>query len=239
MGADTSGNTNHFAVNNLTAVDQSTDTCTNNFATLNPLSVSPAGTLTEGNTKILGNSGSESGNVNCTFAMTSGKWWFEAKVVGDQGSYPRLGAAPAELLGRLLNGNGGMAGQQAIGFQYESNGNKVVNTSSAGYGASFGANDIIGCALDLDNKNVYYYKNGAIQNSGTALASGSTHFGTGKYTMISCAVYPSGQGFFFNFGSPAYAISSGNADANGYGNFEYAVPSGYFAICTKNLAEYG
>ena len=239
MGADTSGNTNHFAVNNLTAVDQSTDTCTNNFATLNPLSVSPAGTLTEGSTKILGNSSSESGNVNCTFAMTSGKWWFEAKVVGDQGSYPRLGAAPAELLGRLLNGNGGMAGQQAIGFQYESNGNKVVNTSSAGYGASFGANDIIGCALDLDNKNVYYYKNGAIQNSGTALASGSTHFGTGKYTMISCAVYPSGQGFSFNFGNPAYAISSGNADANGYGNFEYAVPSGYFALCTKNLAEYG
>jgi len=239
IGADTSGNTHHFTVANLTAVDQSTDTCTNNFATMNPLSVSPAGTLTEGNTKILGNSGSESGNVNCTFAMTSGKWWFEAKVVGDQGSYPRLGAAPAELLGRLLNGNGGMAGQQAIGFQYESNGNKVVNTSSAGYGASFGANDIIGCALDLDNKNVYYYKNGAIQNSGTALASGSTHFGTGKYTMISCAVYPSGQGFSFNFGNPAYAISSGNADANGYGNFEYAVPSGYFALCSKNLAEYG
>ena len=37
MGADTSGNDNHFTVNNLTAIDQSTDTCTNNFATLNPL----------------------------------------------------------------------------------------------------------------------------------------------------------------------------------------------------------
>jgi hypothetical protein len=42
-----------------------------------------------------------------------------------------------------------------------------------------------------------------------------------------------------NFGNPAFAISSGNADANGYGNFEYAVPSGYYALCTKNLAEYG
>ena len=44
-----------------------------------------------------------------------------------------------------------------------------------------------------------------------------------------------------NFGNPAGAdtISSGNADANGYGNFEYAVPSGYYALCTKNLAEYG
>ena len=45
--------------------------------------------------------------------------------------------------------------------------------------------------------------------------------------------------FSFNFGSPAYSISSGNSDADGHGNFEYAVPSGYFALCTKNLAEYG
>ena len=43
-----------------------------------------------------------------------------------------------------------------------------------------------------------------------------------------------------NFGGcPAFAISSGNADADGYGNFEYAVPSGYFALCTKNLGAYG
>jgi hypothetical protein len=43
----------------------------------------------------------------------------------------------------------------------------------------------------------------------------------------------------FNFGSPSFAISSGNADENDHGNFEYAVPSGYFALNTKNLAEHG
>ena len=42
-----------------------------------------------------------------------------------------------------------------------------------------------------------------------------------------------------NFGSPMYSISSGNSDGNGYGNFEYSVPSGYYALNTKNLAEYG
>ena len=42
-----------------------------------------------------------------------------------------------------------------------------------------------------------------------------------------------------NFGSPSFAITSGNADANGYGNFEFAVPSGFFSLCSKNLAEYG
>ena len=43
-----------------------------------------------------------------------------------------------------------------------------------------------------------------------------------------------------NFGGySSVAISSGNADANGYGNFEYAPPSGYYAICSKNLSEFG
>jgi hypothetical protein len=41
----------------------------------------------------------------------------------------------------------------------------------------------------------------------------------------------------YNFGSPPYTISSGNTDGNGYGNFEYAVPSGYLSLCTKNLSE--
>ena len=48
-----------------------------------------------------------------------------------------------------------------------------------------------------------------------------------------------GRGTLFNFGNPAFAISSGNADGNGYGNFEYAVPSGFYSLCTKNLGEFG
>jgi hypothetical protein len=40
-----------------------------------------------------------------------------------------------------------------------------------------------------------------------------------------------------NFGNPPFAITTGNEDANGYGNFEYAVPPGYYALCTKNLAD--
>jgi len=39
-----------------------------------------------------------------------------------------------------------------------------------------------------------------------------------------------------NFGSPPFSISSGNADANGYGDFEFAVPSGYLALNTANIA---
>ena len=42
----------------------------------------------------------------------------------------------------------------------------------------------------------------------------------------------------YNFGNPAFSISSGNTDGK-YGNFEYAPPSGYYALCTKRLAEFG
>ena len=94
----------------------------------------------------------------------------------------------------------------------------------------------------MDNNAVYFSKNGTFQNSGDP-TSGASKTGaislptTGTYTFAetvisSCIVE-------CNFGSPAFSISSGNSDGNGYGNFEYAVPSGYYALNTKNLAEYG
>ena len=43
-----------------------------------------------------------------------------------------------------------------------------------------------------------------------------------------------------NFGNPPpdFSISSSNTDGK-YGNFEYAPPSGFYALCTKRLAEFG
>ena len=53
----------------------------------------------------------------------------------------------------------------------------------------------------------------------------------------------------FNFGNPPYvnAVHTGGsgyynqdrADANGYGNFQYEPPSGFYALCSQNLALYG
>jgi len=110
------------------------------------------------------------------------------------------------------------------------------------YGDSYGDGDIIGIALDMDNAKVYFSKNGTFQNSGDP-TSGAT--GTGALSLPTTGTYTftesvrSGGSVEANFGSPPYAISSGNTDGNGYGNFEYAVPSGYYALNTKNLAEYG
>ena len=59
------------------------------------------------------------------------------------------------------------------------------------------------------------------------------------YTGLSVGSGSDTSEMFFNFGNPPFAISSGNNDGNGYGNFEHAPPTGYLAWCTKNLGESG
>ena len=84
----------------------------------------------------------------------------------------------------------------------------------------------------MDDGVISFYKDGSAQ--------GDAYTGIPTTDFMMPAF--SGQAntdFSVNFGSPPYAITSGNADENGYGNFEFAVPSGYFALCTKNLAEHG
>jgi hypothetical protein len=80
LGDDTSGNTNDFTVNNLTSIDQTTDTPTNNFATLSPLWNSfNQGDLSEGNLKSSMTSGAYKTNL-ASFGVSQGKWYWEIKI---------------------------------------------------------------------------------------------------------------------------------------------------------------
>jgi len=211
LGDDTSGNGNDFTVNNLTSIDQSTDTCSNNFATMN--SLNNENTLSEGNLKIV--TGSNTGTAG-TMGFSSGKWYFEVKVDTAGGSYPFIGVVLQERY-PVSSVGGGTA-------RWVGNG-----------GLSDG--DIVGFAVDLDNNTFNAYINGSV------LTEPSSYINTSDGTIPAGDWIPAMSGvsstFSVNFGNPPYSISSGNADANGYGNFEYAVPSGYYAICTKNLAEFG
>jgi len=186
-----------------------------------------------------------------TIGMSTGKWYFESKVTAGSSGNPR------GLVGICYNphaideaGNymGSNSDPGSIAY-YAQNGDVYKAESAVYSGSDFDTGDTISCALDLDNQEIYFAKNGTWQNSGDP-TSGAT--GTGGVDTDDPA---DRSGFYFfgvgdpsqvygltmsvNFGSPAHAITSGNADANGYGNFEYAVPSGFYALCTKNLAEYG
>ena len=242
LGNDVSGNDNDFTVNNLTSIDQSTDTCSNNFCTLNPLGFTE-GTLSEGNLEIDQN-GSAGRFCASTFQVTKGKWYFEAKLL-NYGSEPR----PSIGIGRNEETYTGNASQGASSIVYGLENTSVFkgNTNVFTYDSSPASGDIYGVAFDLDNLKIYFHKNGTYANSGdpangtgnvTTLVSGT------DYSPITGALNTNSNSarnndWQFNFGSPMYSISSGNSDANGHGNFEYSVPSGFFSLCSKNLAEFG
>jgi hypothetical protein len=248
LGADVSGNGNNFTVNNLTSIDQSTDTCTNNFATLNPLVAQSTGTFSEGNCKNASSSSTNFGAVS-TMGVSSGKWYAEFKPVSATGNKKRLIGACGNI-----SGNGTafdaiyMYGLNTTGDSGSETVNTIVNTTETDVTSSYTGyfeNDIVGVALDMDNNKIYFSVNGTFENSSNPVT------GTGG---LSLGTSPPDGVFYFavmdvrnadvityeaNFGNPPFSISSGNSDGNGYGNFEYAVPSGYYSLNSKNLAEFG
>ena len=240
LGNDAVGD-NNWSVVNLAAIDQSTDTCTNNFATLNSLNVptSSAPTFSEGNLKSISANAKFGGSS--TIGLTSGKWYLEAKSIEDSTIRNTIGISGE--VSELARGNksptDGGATNSSVAYQAEG-GNKYINSTSSSYGATYGNGDIIGIAIDLDSgtKTVKFYKNNADQGAITIPTAVSSTT-DGAYFICHGSSGASPSTFEFNFGSPPYAISSGNADGDGFGNFEFAPPSGFFALCTKNLAEYG
>ena len=251
LGNDASGS-NNFTSAGLAAIDQSTDTCTNNFATLNPLALGNNpnayyAALSEGNLKLKGNATTNNGNAFSTMAFNSGKWYCEVKMVDvDNSLFPIVGViTEAEIVSANSPSNSGQIGTTIAGtVGYSPDGQKIVAGTESSYGNTFTNNDIIGIAIDCDNGAVYFSKNGTFQASGNPTSGSSRTNAAVTFTpstnyFFGASVYKDTNDIDFNFGSPPFAISSGNQDGNSYGNFEYAVPSGYFSLNTKNLAEYG
>ena len=192
-----------------------------------------------------------------TICVSTGKWYYEIKVISKTGTSPWLGLVvdDAPKAGIATNGGANSAGGtsfSAPSFAFQSNGVVSQGGSAGSTYTSFATGDIISFSIDMDNGACYIAKNGTYMNSGNP-ASGSSKTGaivTWTASSISgflpsFSVYGAASStgnwseISMNFGSPAFAISSGNTDGNGYGNFEYAVPSGYYSLNTKNLAEYG
>ena len=248
IGADTSGNDNHLTPANLAALDITEDTPTNNFATLNSVDhrVEDA-TLSEGNCKLVGANGNDGASTS-TIGVTSGKWYAEFKFLNNHKS--RVGII--DQTGHLANANNvndGVHYDFTGGYIYATlngTGNDTGdNSTSGGYDVTDGStNDILGVALDADNEKVLFTLNGTTLGQEGDGFTNLQRQNTGE-TFFFHVRDGSGSGddepqIVCNFGNPPpdFSISSGNTDGK-YGNFEYAPPSGFYALCTKRLAEFG
>ena len=246
LGNDASGGTDFTEVS-LAATDQSTDTCTNNFATMNPIAPANISSASDGNLKIL--QSSSGGSVISTFGFSSGKWYWEVKL-DSQVNYTQLAGVIKEskMESALLTSFNVGANDGGWGYFLQGNtdnGKAFHNNSASSVYTTMSAGNILSIAVDSDNGKIYFAVNGTYVNSGDpANGTGAvyTNLPTGENLFPAITNYV-GDGstatLLMNFGSPSFSISSGNSDANGYGNFEYSVPSGFYALNSKNLAEFG
>ena len=231
VGKDASGLSNNFTVNNLTSIDQSTDTCVENYDTLVPLMAGTSSlTYSEGNLKIVFGASGTWYFTTSTIGVTQGKWYCEVKIdaVGGETS---VGIIPMETVALQQNAASDYMGKESDSIGYVNNGQLYKTNSVQETTSSYTTNDIIGIAFNLDGNSIQFYKNGSSVGSAITLTSGLTYaVGVSGYNSSTQSV---------NFGNPSFSISSGNSDANGFGNFEYSVPSGYYALNTSNLNTYG
>ncbi len=236
LGDDESGNSNDFVENNIAAADQSTDTPTNNFCTWNPLWEYLYMPVFKEGATVAAYDNSTDENAKGNIGLTNGKWYWEAKPSGTIGSQ-FIGIATANTAYTI----GGQGLTQNYNMTIEPQGRYYsyagsLSESSAGQFTALTTSDTLGIALDMDSstQTIKYYANGSLILTRNLITEMQ-----GKTVFPFLQNYES-RTFNINFGGYTInSISSAASDANGYGTFEHAPPSGYYAICTKNLAEYG
>ena len=234
LGDDESGNGNDFAETGIAAINQVTDTPTNNFCTLSPLADSTS-ILSDGN--CVNNADTSQTTSKGSIAVSNGRWYTECKITTSN-QYPMLGIWSVETTAFQNPTDTSYPGQVTPSYGGYGNGSIYANGSNTGSQSfTWGNGNIIGIYLDLESstKTIKWYKDGS-SIATLDLATTTDAFVFGDYNSANALTAS------WNFGNPAFAISSGNTDANGYGNFEFSPTIGgvdYFAICTKNLAEHG
>ena len=264
LGADTvpGGNSNDYAASNIAAADQATDTPTNNFCTINtPFDPYVGGppTITEGATIMTAGSSGQQDSYG-TMPLFKGKWYFEFSVLNVGGLAIANMFGGVVKVNRLLqssynnaaNGHhshdgGWGGGVNAVG---------VHSGSGSGFSAVSGAavDVVVGVAVDMDNGKIWWASGGTYASSSGSVSNPvngtlpqfsnllTQYPGEPVVPAYNHYVHQATTKSAFNFGNPfdhAFTDIGTNSDANGYGSFAYTPPAGYYAICSKNLAEYG
>ena len=232
---DQSGNNNDWTSKNLTESDISVDSPTNNFATYNPLHAPSTGTFSEGNLKHA--AGGQVPNIS-SMAMSSGKWYAEFYCVS--GSYTRVGIANESSAG-IYGGNlGGTSGSWA---KINNSARLYHNNAGPSYGENWDAGDICMVAFDADAGKIWYGVNGVWDESGNpATAANPSHSSVTGTDFFFATTSGSGTlTYVANFGQDSSFASNktaqGYQDSNEIGDFYYTPPTGFLALCTKNLPD--
>ena len=241
-GTDTSGNSNTFTASGTPTLTQ--DNASNNFCTLTPL-IRMAITLNNGNTQVTDTDSSWYG-VGSTMGVSSGKWYWEYKLtrIGNYAQDGVMGGLPGNGYNDIYNT---YVGSKTAGVALNTGEGKIysADSSTTWFGSANSQGQIIGVALDLDNNKIYYSQNGVFGNSSNP-ATNTNGYALSATIIANKPLLPCSSinncTIDYNFGNGFFgttAVASSNADAAGHGLMEYAVPTGFYTLNTKNLNTYG
>ena len=236
---DQSGNNNDWTSNNLTESDVMVDSPTNNFPTWNSLSSSALPTLSEGNLK---NNGENNKTLNGTFGVSTGKWYWEVAVIDRSSIAPYIGVTKFSMendpdASPTLAATSGRSVYRFRSTPLYKNFTATAYANDSAHGLS--DNGILGLALDLDNGTLKYYVNNTLYHTDSTIPSD----GTTLYPLVT-QTNSGGSNWnktVANFGQDSsfsgLHVQKGNQDGNSIGDFYYAPPSGFLALCTSNLPD--
>ena len=243
LGADSSGNYNAFTPTNLAATDQMIDTPTNNWCTLNPL-IPPYNdptTFSEGNLKIVTGTNSLTNVMGTMSTGATGKWYAEFLML-DSNARQAVGATSdlnASASANYTSGNNlwTLSGSRDFMYAGQSGYWQINNTYDASYGDAFSNGDIIAIALNLDDQEVNFYRNNVAQGVESIPATAPNGYVIGLSNISSGYSMTVAANFGQDSSFAGEKTAQGNQDANELGDFYYAPPTGYLAVCTSNLPD--
>ena len=243
---------------------QVSDTCKNNFCTMDPnhsytvkrntgAYVATILNFTEGNLNVRnsGNGGLSPQMAGfSSFGMDSGKWYWELSnwenpanerygiSLGREQVFTQTGnGAAIECMLQVRGSNGQISsGGNHNGTDYEYLVSGTIDNTNAT--AITSSSDVVGLAFDRDNMAFYVYTNGTLTASITNITTSKTKVSTWFATKGNNSSSTS-SGQTYNFGqNPTFGgtITAGTyTDSNGKGLFKYQPPAGYLALCEDNL----
>ena len=251
---DYSGNNNNFTASGGT-LTLTQDNPSNVFCTLNIIDNGWTGgriNLANGSNNTMNTSGAGDYGLRGTLAAKKGKYYMEFKTNNSGDGANTLGIAPTDLrLVQNITSGSPSAGVYAIQRYNDSstnlyNNGSFISQNTAMFGGYLNNSDIISFAVDLDNSKIFVGKNGVFKdtsgNTGDPAAGTNPTFtiadSTKFYTFYTEFRLNQNNGTQCNFGNGYFgttAVSSAGTNASGNGIFEYDVPAGFTALCTKGI----
>ena len=250
---DDSGNGNNFTLTAGT-LTKTEDNPSNIFCTMNPLQhpdSSITSTFANGNTSMSGNNSHWQRAYGTIAAKSTGKWYYEWKATATSSDNNRVGWDSIDLInegtdsyysGLTIDGAGELRGGVRGHSGYSPD---TQMTAISGGNFSFGTNDFLGMAIDLDNQTISVYKNGTLEINAYSYSGASNcsilksrgHFIAPSVNFHSTSGNANTSSF--NFGNGAFGSTqltgTTYTDSNSQGVFKYQPPTNYLAWCTKNL----